>query len=131
MDRRRTTSKYLFNMFGGEINWMRKRQGVVEISTTEVEYMTATHESKELVWLQILCSGIGLVQQAIRLDCDNQSEIFRAKNPIYHSNKKHIDVHYHFLRDMVEDKKVLLEKVETLKNVADSLTKSVNIEKFS
>ena len=32
---------------------------------------------------------------------------------------------------MVEDKKVLLEKVDTMKNVADSLTKSVSIEKFS
>ena len=32
---------------------------------------------------------------------------------------------------MVEDQKVLLEKVDTLKNVADSLTKSVSTEKFS
>ena len=38
---------------------------------------------------------------------------------------------YHFGRDMVEDKKVLLEKVDTMKNVVDSLTKSVSIEKFS
>ena len=32
---------------------------------------------------------------------------------------------------MVEEKKVLLEKVDTMKNVADSLTKSVSTEKFS
>ena len=38
---------------------------------------------------------------------------------------------YHFLRDMVESKKVLLDKVDTLDNVADSLTKSVSTEKFS
>ena len=44
---------------------------------------------------------------------------------------KHIDVQYHFVRDMVEDKKVLLEKVDTVKNVADSLTKLVSTEKFS
>jgi hypothetical protein len=60
-----------------------------------------------------------------------QSEIFLAKNPAYHSKTKHIDVQYHFVRDMVEEKKVLLEKVDTLKNVADSLTKSVSTEKFS
>jgi len=40
-------------------------------------------------------------------------------------------VQYHFLRDMVEENKVLLMKVDTLKNVANSLTKSVSIEKFS
>jgi hypothetical protein len=108
-----------------------KNKGVVALSTTEVEYMAATHARKEVVWLQIFFSGIGLVQQALRLDYDSQSAIFLAKNPAYHSKKKHIDVQYHFVRDMVEEKKVLLEKVNTLKNVADSLTKSVSIENFS
>jgi hypothetical protein len=36
-----------------------------------------------------------------------------------------------FMRDMVENKKVLLEKVDTLKNIADSLTKSLSVEKLS
>ena len=75
------------------------------LSTTEVEYMASTHESKEVVWLQILCSGIGLVQQVVRIECDSQSEIFLAKNPAYHSNTKNIDVQYHFVRDMIEKRK--------------------------
>jgi hypothetical protein len=54
-----------------------------------------------------------------------------AKNPTYHSKKKHIDVRYHFVRDMIEDKKVLMLKVDTLKNIADPLTKFVSAEKFS
>ena len=53
-----------------------------------------------------------------------------AKNPAYHSKTKHIDVQYHFVRDMVEEKNVLLEKVDTLKNVADSLTKSVRTKNY-
>jgi hypothetical protein len=83
--------------------------------------METTHASKEAVWLQILCLGIGLVHKYIKIDCDSHSEICLAKNPTYHSKTKHIDVQYHFVRDMVEEKKVLLMKVETLKNVADSL----------
>ena len=67
----------------------------------------------------------------MRIDCDSQSAIFLEKNPTYHSKMKHIDVQYHFVRDMVESMKVLLEKVDTLDNVADSLTKSVSTEKFS
>ena len=55
--------------------WMRKIQVVVAHSTIEVEYMADTHASKEEIWLQRLCSGIGLVQQVVRLDCDNQSAI--------------------------------------------------------
>ena len=70
--------------------------------------METTHASKEAVWLQIL-----------------------AKNPTYHSKTKHIDVQYHFVRDMIEDKKVLLVKVDTLKNTADALTKFVRSKKSS
>jgi hypothetical protein len=67
----------------------------------------------------------------VRLVCDSQSAIFLAKNPTYHSKTKHIYVQYHFVRDMVEEKKVLLENVDTLKNVANSLTKSVSTKMFS
>jgi len=47
---------------------MRKIHAIVELSATKFEYMSTTHASKEAVWLQRLCSGIGLVQQAIRID---------------------------------------------------------------
>jgi hypothetical protein len=46
---RRSTTWYVFNLFGGEINWMRKRQFIVALSTTKVEYMAGTHASKEEV----------------------------------------------------------------------------------
>ena len=121
----------MFNLFGGAVSWMSKKQFVVALSTTEEKYMAATHASKEAVWLQRLCSSMGLVQLAIRIECDSRSVIFLAKNPAYHSKTKHIDVQYHFVRDMIEDKKVLLVKVGTLKNTADALTKSMSSEKFS
>eukprot|EP00253_Pinus_taeda_P023224 PITA_23224 len=131
LDQRRSTGGYLFNLFGGAVCWMSKKQSVVALLTTEEEYMAATHASKDAVWLQRLCSSMGLVQEAIRIDYDIQSAIFLAKNPAYHSKAKHIDVQYHFVRDMIEDKKVLLVKVDTLKNTADALTKYVSSAKFS
>jgi phosphoribosyl-AMP cyclohydrolase len=82
----------VFNLFGGAISWMRKRQVVVSLSTTEVEYMAVTHASKEAIWLQKLCSGIGLVKQVVRLDCDSQSAIFLANNRSYHLRTKNIDI---------------------------------------
>jgi hypothetical protein len=69
------------NLFGGSINWMRKRQYAVALSTIEVEYMATTHASKETIWLRILCSGIGLVQQVVRINCDNYSAIFLGEEP--------------------------------------------------
>jgi hypothetical protein len=59
LDHRRSTSGYVFNLFGGAISWMSKRQVVVALSTTEFEYMAATHASKEVVWLQDCVQVLG------------------------------------------------------------------------
>eukprot|EP00253_Pinus_taeda_P028941 PITA_28941 len=131
LDQRRSTSGCVFNLFGGVVSWMSKKQSIVALSTTEAEYIAATHASKEAVWLQRLCSSMGLVQGAISIYCDSQSAIFLENNPVYHSKTKHIDVQYHFVRDMIEDKKVSLVKVDTLQNITDALTKSVSSEMFS
>lgn len=105
---------------------MSKRSYVVALSTIDEKYMATTHARKEEVWMQRLCSSMGLVDRAIRIDCDSQSESLLAKKPAYHLNKKLIDVQYHF-----EDKKVLLVKVDTLNNIVDALKKSVSTKKFS
>ena len=88
-------------------------------------------QAKTLYGCKDCVKGIGFVQKAIRLDCDSQSAIFLAKNLTYNAKTKHIHVQYHFMRDMVEDKKVLLEKVDIVKNVVDSITNSISTKKFS
>ena len=35
--------------------------------------------------------------------CDNQSCIAIAKNPVFHACTKHIEVHYHFMRELIID----------------------------
>jgi hypothetical protein len=93
--------------------------------------MATIHGSKEEVWLLQLCSRIKFEQRVMKINCDSQSTIFLAKILAYHSRMKHIDVQYHFVRDMVESNKVILEKVDTLENTASSLTKYVSVVKFS
>ena len=61
---------------------------------------------------------------------DNQSAIFLAKNSAFHSKSKHIQTKYHFIRYLVEDKLVIVEKIYGSKNPADMLTKGVTIEKL-
>ena len=64
------------------------------------------------------------------LHSDSQSEIFLAKNSTFHSKLKHIQTKYHFIRYLVEDKLVILEKICGSKNPTDMLTKGVTIEKL-
>ena len=78
-----------------------------------------------------LFSIVAFVNKVVRLYYDRQSATFLEKNPTYHAKTKHVDVQYHFVRDMVEAKKVLLENIDTLKNVVDSLTNSDNTKQLS
>eukprot|EP00253_Pinus_taeda_P013245 PITA_13245 len=51
VDQKRSTSGYVFNLFGGVVNWMSKKQSIVALLATKAEYMANTHASKEAVWL--------------------------------------------------------------------------------
>ena len=62
LDQRRSTTGYVFSLFGGAVSWMSKRKFVVALSTTKAVYIVAAHASKEAIWLQRLCSSMGLVQ---------------------------------------------------------------------
>ena len=54
-----------------------------------------------------------------------------AKNSVFHAKTKHIDVKYHFIWDVLEDKHMELVKVHTYDNPADILTKGVDFERFA
>ena len=54
-----------------------------------------------------------------------------AKNPVFHVKTKNIDVKYHFIRDVLEDKHMELVKVHTDDNPADLLTKGLASEWFA
>ncbi|XP_056164317.1 secreted RxLR effector protein 161-like [Syzygium oleosum] len=130
IDSRRSTSGYVFTLFGAALSWMSRRQSVVALSSTEAEYMALTHAGKEAVWLRRLCLELGFEQGAIEVRCDNQWAIYLAKNPAFHSRTKHIDIQYHFIREKVEKKEVRLVKVDTVENSSDFLTKAVTGAKF-
>ncbi|WVZ89307.1 hypothetical protein U9M48_035729 [Paspalum notatum var. saurae] len=63
--------------------------------------------------------------------CDSSSAISVAKNPMLHSRTKHIDVRYHFLRDNYENGIIDIVKVASENQVADILTKPLDLETFN
>ena len=93
------------------------------ISTIEAEFIAATEARKELLWLKNFVRELGFHQGKYVLFCDNQSAIHLSKHTCFHSRSKHIDVRYHWIRDVLNSKQMQLEKVHTDDNRADMLTK--------
>ena len=56
---------------------------------------------------------------------DNQPAIALAKNPVLHDRSKHIDMKFHFLMDCVDEGQIIIEFIETGRQLADFLTKSL------
>ena len=73
---------------------------------------------------------MGLKQGYVNLHCDSQSALHLAVNQVMDSRVKHIDVRYHFIRQVVSDKMLELVKIDGKLNPADALTKVIPLESF-
>ena len=106
------------------ISWLSQKQKVVALSTCEAEYVAATIAACQAVWLRRLLDELtGVEAHPPALMVDNQPAIALAKNLVLHDRSKHIDVKFHFLRDCVDGWQIVIEFVETGRQLADVLTK--------
>lgn len=129
IDSRKSTSGYLMTFAGGVVAWQSKLQKCVALSTTEAEFIAITEACKEELWLKKFLQELGLKQEKYVLYCDSQSAIHLSKNSTFHSRSKHIDVRYHWIRDVLDSKLLQLEKVHTDDNISDMLTKTLSRDK--
>ena len=130
LNKRRSTTGYVFTCSGGPISWRSMLQSISALSTTEAEYMALTEAAKEAIWLRRLASDLGLQQNSMAVQCDSQSAICLAKNQVFHARTKHIEVRYHRIRDWLNSGEVEVKKVHTDENASDFMTKPVTAEKF-
>ncbi|XP_066159875.1 secreted RxLR effector protein 161-like [Oryza sativa Japonica Group] len=127
LDTRRSTSGILFFLTTSLITWQSTKQKVVALSSCEAEYIATTAAACQAVWLarllsDLLDSEIG----APEIKVDNKSSIAMTKNPVFHDRSKHIDTRYHFIRECVENGKIVINYVRTEEQLKDVLTKPLS-----
>ena len=109
---------------------MSKKQNSVSLSTAEAEYIAAGSYYSKLLWIKKVLNDYEISQDTMIVYCDNSSAIDISKNPIQHSKTKHIEIRYHFIRDLIERKIVCLEYILTKRQNADIFTKPLDRSKF-
>ena len=124
---------YIFVMGGGAISWASRKQTVVATSTCEAEYIALCAACKEAVWLlrvaQFLLQNEMDVENILIIG-DSQSAMKMSETEGVNRRNKHIDIAYHYVRDVVARKLVRKEYTPTEKMVADFLTKPLGRVKF-
>ena len=72
-----------------------------------------------------MLDDIGIDQDRLKINCDRMSIIYLAKNHVYHTWTKHIDIKFHFAREIIDEGDIELQKIHMKENLTDMLTKVV------
>ena len=101
-----------------------RKQRSVALSLLEAEYMVASQESCEAIWMRkVIPSLFGRQMDPKVIHYDNQSCMKLSVNLDFHDKSKHIDIWYHHLRDYVQRHIISLEYILREENDVEVLMK--------
>lgn len=131
-DDTRSQTGYVFIMNGGAVDWKSAKQSTIAMSSKEAEYIAASEDAMEAVWIRKFISGLGVVpsnERPMDMYCDNSGAIIIANEPGVQKGAKHFRRKFHYIREVIEMGEINLIKVHTNDNLADPFTKPMSCTK--
>ncbi|GJV75334.1 hypothetical protein Tco_1506918 [Tanacetum coccineum] len=126
-DDTKSQTVYVFILNGGAIDWKSAKQSTTAMSSTKVEYIAAAEASMEAVWMKKFIDRLGDVvpsnKRPMEMLCDNEPAIAIATDPGILSGAIHFQRKYHYIREVIQEREIVLKKVYTDDNVADLFTR--------
>jgi hypothetical protein len=128
---RHSTTGYVFNYSLAAISWGSKKQNSIALSSCEAEIMALSEASKEAVYLADFLGELGYTAKStVNLATDNSGARDLAYNPEHHEKVKHIERRHFYIRELVEDQRLVVPYVATSDNLADFFTKPLSAKTF-
>ncbi len=84
------------------ISWSSKKQRTIACSFIKIEYHAIANAIVEVKWFIHLLKELHIeMAWALIVYCDNLGATYLTKNPIFHSQVKHVAIDFHFVWDQV------------------------------
>ena len=119
-------SGFVFTLNGGAVTWRSSKKSTIADSTIESEYLAVNETAKEAMWIRKFIGDLGVVpsiNDPVEIFCDNESAVVLAQEPRSQKRARHILRKYHYVRQVVADKDIVINRINTSDNLADSFTK--------
>ena len=127
----RSITGFVLYLNTNPIHWGTNNQPTVSRSSIEAEYRALATSAAEMTWVHILLCELHMFLFEIpTLRCDNCSAISLASNPLFHARTKHSELDYHFVREKVTEKDLVVAFVTSEEQTADIFTKSLPFTRF-
>ena len=128
-DNRLSVSGMALFVCGVLVAWRSKQQKSVALSSSEAELVAASEAVKEIVFVMQVLNSIGIpVETPVIVRVDNMGAIFMAENASSSVRTRHIDIRWHFTRNLTKDKIIKIVFVKTAENKSDGFTKNVSAD---
>ncbi|GKC22624.1 retrotransposon protein, putative, ty1-copia subclass [Tanacetum coccineum] len=107
------------------------KQSTTAMSSTEVGYITTAEASMEAVWMRKFIDGLRNVMPSNKRQmlCDNEPAIVIANDPGILKGARNFQRKYNYIREVIQEREIVLKKVHTHDNVADPFTKPMSLNK--
>jgi hypothetical protein len=128
---RKSTFGCFFTLGLAMASWCSRKQRSVALSTAKAEYIALSVAVREAVWLcKLLTDLFDHEMDPTTIHCDNQSCVKLSENPCFMTDREHIEIKYHYIRDMVQRKTVHVQYLPTHEQIPDIFTKPLAKTKF-
>jgi hypothetical protein len=125
----RSVIGYVFFMGGAPVLWRLHRQSVIAKATASAEYMAAFEAAEKAAWVRNFLIKLGYMpEEPITMLCDSTSAKKWTEDTAINKEKKHIRLHYYYVRQKVMRGYIKLEWVSGKENPANGLTKPLGTE---
>ena len=125
-EKAKSQSRSLVLLNGQATIWSSRRQDTTALSITEAEYITCTETAKDIRWIdQFLAELLPTKWSPPTLYVDNEAAIKLTKTQTFHRRTRHMEHRHHYIRELVDQKKVVVKGIPGKENPADPLTKLI------